>query len=158
MFSASWGDFYSWNGKSHKCALKVLTWFRSKPTGHSGFIQISNFISGESSCVLRYTVVKNLPANAGDAGGADWIPGSGRSPGGGNGNPLEHSCLKNSMDKRRLADYIWRVCKKSDTTKQLNTHTHTHTSLKIIHFPPMKLEKVQKIDRVHSCGWEKRSV
>ena len=38
------------------------------------------------------------------------------------------------------------------------THTHTHTSLKIIHFPPMKLEKVQKIDRVHSCGWEKRSV
>ena len=36
-------------------------------------------------------VVKNPPANAGDAGDAGSIPGSGRSPGGGNGNPLQHS-------------------------------------------------------------------
>ena len=36
-------------------------------------------------------VVKNLPANAGDAGS---IPGLGRSPGGGNGNPIQYSCLK----------------------------------------------------------------
>ena len=42
------------------------------------------------------SVVKNLPANAGDA---DSIPGWGRSPGGGNGNPLQYSYLKNSMDK-----------------------------------------------------------
>ena len=41
-------------------------------------------------------VVKNLPANAGDTG---RIPGSGRSPGGGNGNPLEYSCLESSMEK-----------------------------------------------------------
>ena len=41
------------------------------------------------------SVVKNPPANAGDAGS---IPGSGRSPGGGNGNPLQYSCLENSMD------------------------------------------------------------
>ena len=40
-------------------------------------------------------VVKNPPANAGDVGS---IPGWGRSPGGGNGNPLQFSCLKNSMD------------------------------------------------------------
>ena len=40
-------------------------------------------------------VVRNQPANAGDAG---WIPGSGRSPGGGNGNPLQYSCLENPMD------------------------------------------------------------
>ena len=41
-------------------------------------------------------VVKNLPANAADVG---LIPGSGRSPGGGNGNPLQYSCLKNPMDR-----------------------------------------------------------
>ena len=41
------------------------------------------------------SVVKNLPPNAGDAGS---IPGSGRSPGVGKGNPLQYSCLKNSMD------------------------------------------------------------
>ena len=41
------------------------------------------------------SVVKNPPANA-DAGS---IPGSGRSPGGGNGNPLQYSCLGNPMDR-----------------------------------------------------------
>ena len=44
-------------------------------------------------------VVKNPPANAGDARDADSIPGSGRSPGGGNSNPLQYTCLKNTMDK-----------------------------------------------------------
>ena len=41
-------------------------------------------------------MVKNLPANAGDTGS---IPGSGRPPGGGNGNPLQDSCLKNSTEE-----------------------------------------------------------
>ena len=40
---------------------------------------------------------KNLPVNAGDTGS---IPGSGRSPGEGNGNPLQYSCLENPMDKK----------------------------------------------------------
>ena len=39
-------------------------------------------------------MVKNLPANAGDTKDAGLIPGSGRSPGVGNGNPLQHSCWK----------------------------------------------------------------
>ena len=42
-------------------------------------------------------VVKNPPANAGDAG---LIPGPRRSPRGGNGNPLQYSCLENPMDKQ----------------------------------------------------------
>ena len=42
------------------------------------------------------TVVKNQPANVGDVG---LIPGSGRSPGGGHGNPLQYSCLENPMDR-----------------------------------------------------------
>ena len=53
-------------------------------------------------------VVKNLPVNAGDA---DLIPGSGKSPGGGNGKPLQYFCLENPMD------YSPWGCKESDTTK-----------------------------------------
>ena len=41
----------------------------------------------------------NLPANAGDTGDMGSIPGSGRSPGEGNGNPLLDSCLENAMDR-----------------------------------------------------------
>ena len=44
-------------------------------------------------------VVKNLPASAGDIRDTGLIPGSGRSPGGGHGNPLQYSCLENSMDR-----------------------------------------------------------
>jgi len=43
------------------------------------------------------SVVKNLLASAGDTGS---IPGLGRSPGEGNGNPLQYSCLENPMDRR----------------------------------------------------------
>ena len=42
------------------------------------------------------SVIKNLPANAGDVGS---VPGSGRSPGGGHGNPLPYSCLENPMGR-----------------------------------------------------------
>ena len=44
-------------------------------------------------------VVKSPPATAGDAGDTGSIPGLGRSPGGGNGSPLQYSCLKNPMDR-----------------------------------------------------------
>ena len=44
-------------------------------------------------------MVKNLPANAGDVRDVGSIPGSGRSPGGGHGNPLQYSCLENPMDR-----------------------------------------------------------
>ena len=44
-------------------------------------------------------MVKNLPANARDIRDAGSIPGLGRSPGGGHGNPLQYSCLENPMDR-----------------------------------------------------------
>ena len=44
-------------------------------------------------------VVKNLPANAGDVRDLVLIPGSGRFPGGGHGNPLQYSCLENPMNR-----------------------------------------------------------
>ena len=45
-------------------------------------------------------MVKSLPANAGDGGDVGSVPGLGRSPGVGNGNPLQDSCLENPMDRR----------------------------------------------------------
>ena len=50
------------------------------------------------------SVVKNLPASAGDVG---LIPGSGRSPGGGNGNPLQYFCLENPMVHKVTKSQIW---------------------------------------------------
>ena len=44
-------------------------------------------------------MVNNLPASAGDAGDVGLIPGSGRFPGGGRGNPLQYSCLENPKDR-----------------------------------------------------------
>ena len=44
-------------------------------------------------------MVKNPPANGGDKRNRGSVPGSGRSPGGGNGNPLQYSCLENSIDR-----------------------------------------------------------
>ena len=51
---------------------------------------------------------KNLPANAGDMG---LIPGLGRPPGVGNGNPLQHSCLENSIDREAWRTTVHRVVK-----------------------------------------------
>ena len=64
-------------------------------------------------------VVKNLPAHAGDAGS---IPGLGRSPGEGNGNPLQYSCLENPMDRGAWQAAVHGVAKELDTTQQLNNN------------------------------------
>ena len=56
---------------------------------------------GASQVVL---MVRNPPANAGDITDADFMPGSGRSPGGGHGNPLQYSCLENPMDRGASTD------------------------------------------------------
>ena len=67
------------------------------------------------------SMVKNLPASAGTTGDVGSIPGSGRSPGEGNGNPLQYACLENPMDRgacwatvhgvakiwARLSDWNW---------------------------------------------------
>ena len=50
-------------------------------------------------------VVKNPPANGGDIRDTGSIPGLGRSPGGGHGNPLQYSCLENPQGQRSLAGY-----------------------------------------------------
>ena len=62
-------------------------------------------------------VVKNPPAYTGDARDAGWIPGLGRSPGGGPGNPLQYSCLENPMDRGAWRATVHRGREESDTTK-----------------------------------------
>ena len=56
-------------------------------------------------------VVKNSPANAGDIRELGSIPGSGRSPGGGQYNPLQYSCLENPMDRGVWQATVYRVTK-----------------------------------------------
>ena len=55
--------------------------------------------SVEAAASQMALVVKNLPANAGDVRDGGSIPGLGRFPGGGHGNPLQSSCLENPMDR-----------------------------------------------------------
>ena len=59
----------------------------------------SSDLFGNIHEVRMTLVVKNPPGNAGDAGNVGLVPGLGISPGGGNGNPLQYSCLKNPMDR-----------------------------------------------------------
>ena len=68
-------------------------------------------------------MVKNLPANARDVGDAGSIPGLGRSPGVGNGNLLQYSCLENSIDRGNWqGTYSPWDLKESDMTEHTLTH------------------------------------
>ena len=69
-------------------------------------------------------VVKNPPANSGDVRATDSIPGSGRSPGGGDGNPLQYSCLQNPWTEepgglQSIGSQSW------EQPKQLSRHAHS---------------------------------
>ena len=71
------------------------------------------------------SMVKNSPANVGDVG---LIPGWGRSPGEGNGNPLQYSCLENPMNRGAWWATVHRVAKNQTwLSARAYTHTHTHT-------------------------------
>ena len=71
-------------------------------------------------------MVKNPPANAGDV---DLIPELGRSPGEGNGNPLQYSCLENLHGQKGLVGHSSWGQKESDRTEQLRTHTSIRASI-----------------------------
>ena len=77
------------------CILWLINVFVSQK------VKVCMLLSGASQIVL---VVKKLPANAGDIRDVGLIPGSGRSPGGGHGNPLQYSCLEDPHGQRRLVD------------------------------------------------------
>ena len=87
-----------------------------------------------SECLWGFpgsSVVKNSPANAGDAG---LIPGSGRPPGGRNGNPLQYSCLENPMDRGAWRATVQGVAKSQTRLKLLSTHAQECSEYKL---PPL---------------------
>ena len=67
------------------------------------------------------SVVKNLPANAGDTGDTNSIPGLGRRPRGENSNPLLYSYLEDSMDRQTQQAAVHGITKKSDMTEHSKT-------------------------------------
>ena len=71
-------------------------------------------------------VVKNLPASAGDMRDLGLIPGSGRSPGEGNGHPLQYFCLGNPMDRGARRATVHRTTKSQIQLKQLSMHVHQY--------------------------------
>ena len=67
-------------------------------------------------------MVKNLPASAGNIRDLGSIPGSGRSPGEGDGNPLQYFCLENPKDREAWWASVHGVAKSGTGLKQLSTH------------------------------------
>ena len=74
-------------------------------------------LEGLNVLVVVALVVKNPSASAGDLRDADSIPGSGKSPEGGHGNPLQYSCLENPLGQRKLVGYHPRGRKELGMTK-----------------------------------------
>ena len=68
-------------------------------------------------------MAKNLPASVGDIRDESLIPGLGRSPEGGSGNPLQYFCLENCMDREAWRAVVHRVAKSRTQLKQLSMHT-----------------------------------
>ena len=68
--------------------------------------------------------VKNSPVNAGDVRDVGSIPGLERSPGGGHSNPLQYSCLENTMDRGAWQAMVHRVAKSQRRLKGQHAHTH----------------------------------
>ena len=81
----------------------------------------------EKQIDLKYSlVVRNLPVNA-DIRDQSLIPGLGRSPGGGHGNPLQYSCLEDPTDRGACQVIVYRVTKSWTWLKRLSMHTCTRT-------------------------------
>ena len=77
--------------------------------------------------VSQVAVVKNPPANGEDTEDTDLIPGSGKFPGGGDGNPLQYSCLENPMDRGAWWATVHGVAK--SWARLSDSHFHFHRSL-----------------------------
>ena len=91
------------------------------------------------------SVVRNPPTNVGAAGDAGLIPGSGRSPGGGNGNPFHNSCLGNPMDRGAW----WATVQdhKQLDMKWVAEHAHMHSD------PELKKKHQKLCSCMHFCSW-----
>ena len=80
-------------------------------------------------------VVKKPPANPGNVRDSGSVPGLGGSPGGGHGNPLQYSCLENTMDRGAWWAIVHGVAKSWTWLKQFSTHARTVYMLSLLTFP-----------------------
>ena len=122
---------YIFTAKKKNASMSGPTQFKSLLFKDQNWIGLSTSLNGSSRrswgsesdqpLILNKTdgnwasqvalVIKNLPANAGEIRETGSIPGSGRSPGGGNGNPLQYSCLENPMDSGAWRATVHRFAK-----------------------------------------------
>ena len=91
------------------------------------------------------TIIKNPPSTVGDARHMSLIPGSGRSPGVGNGNMIQYSCLENPMDRGAWWAAVHRVAKSQTLLRNL-AHTHTIHAVSSHH-------KIPRIRNTYSSNW-----
>ena len=91
-------------------------------------------------------VVKNPSASAGDVRDSGSVPGSGKYPGGGHGNPLEYSCLENSMDRGAWRATVHKVAK---SWTQLSNLVHTPSRWVLGRLSPLQLKTYTKQDPHH---------
>ena len=110
---------------SWACQARAWTCKRPPPApgntdccSHSPLFYLKQTQPGASQLAL---VVKNTSANAGDVRDVSSIPRSGRSPGGGHGNPLQYSCLDSSMDRGAWRATVHRVAKNQTRLKCLSS-------------------------------------
>ena len=98
----------------HEVERKTESWIQTFLLNKRGWDhRLPQWLSGkESTC------------NAGVGGGAGWIPGSGRSPGGGHGNPLQNSCMENPMDRGAWWATVHRVAQSQARLKRLSMYAY----------------------------------
>ena len=121
-----------WKDEKHKDTLSIWRAFWASPDSAGWFwahwmqLMVPFFPHLDNAACygvkkwLKKKQTKSLPANAGAVG---WIPGSGRSPGEGNGSPLQCSCLGNPTDRGAWWATVLGVTKELGTTDQLNNNS-----------------------------------
>ena len=96
-------------------------------------------------------MVKNPPANAGDTRDLGLIPGLGRSPGGGHGNPLQYSCLENPMDRGAWRATVHGVAE-SQTRLSDTVCSHTHTHMRVSLMKSLKDYRILPLSSVQKSS------
>ena len=108
-------------------ALHVLTYLifetNLRATVKNSIFLVFNSYYVKTGAFQVVLVVKNLRANEGDIRDRVSIPGSGRSSGGGHGNPLQDSCLENPMDRGAWWAIVHRITQSQTQLKRISLHT-----------------------------------
>ena len=115
----------------NRCSFLFLSFLRSCKTFASEPWEGKNLIFASPCPLMRGfqggSVVKESFADVGAIGDTSSIPGSGRSLGEGNDNPLQYSCLENPMDRGVWWATVHEIAESQIQLKQLSMHAHTHT-------------------------------